>query len=137
MSSESSVSRPESSPAAKPAVFGYGTVKAAGNSIDIRIMKGRRNLGGLGLKLGEDVLVVAAPDEGILLVRLPKVVTGSTILQILDRMKIAIDKLAASYQYTVMHQEQLFRLLAQPRRWTKKVRIFRETNKRLSSQAAR
>ncbi|MGB9024050.1 MAG: hypothetical protein WCC94_11550 [Candidatus Bathyarchaeia archaeon] len=124
MSSDSSFSRSEPTPAVKPAVLGYGTVKTAGASIDIRIMKGRQNLGGLGLKVGEDVLVVAAPSEGILLVRLPKVVTGSTIPQILDRMKIAIDKLAASYQYTVIHQEQLFRLLARPRTWAKKVRVL-------------
>lgn len=116
-------------------MLGYGTVKTAGASIDIRIMKGRRNIASLGLKIGEDVLVVAAPNEGILVVRLPKVVTGSTIPQILDRMKIAIDKLAATYQYTVMHQEQLFRLLAQPRRWTKKVRILRETKKRSSAKS--
>jgi hypothetical protein len=99
-------------------------------------MKGRRNLGGLGLKVGEDVLVVAAPSEGILLVRLPKVVTGSTIPQILDRMKIAIDKLAASYQYMVMHQEQLYDILARPRTWTKNVQLLRQPGKKRTAKSS-
>ena len=134
MTADSSVFRPKPAPEVQPAVLGYGTVKTAGGSIDIRIMKGRKKLGGIGLDVGEDVLVVAVRGEGILLVHLPKVVTESTIPEILDRMKIALDKLNASYQYTVMHQEQLFRLLAQPRTWAKKVRIFRKTKKRTSAK---
>ena len=117
-------------------MLGYGTVKTAGGSIDIRIMKGRQKLDHLGLDVGEDVLVVAARGEGILLVHLPKVVTESTIPEILDRMKIALDKLNASYQYTMIHQEQLFRLLAQPRTWTKKVRIITKTKKKPSAKSS-
>ena len=116
-------------------MLGYGTVKTAGGSIDIRIMKGRQKLDHLGLDVGEDVLVVAARGEGILLVHLPKVVTESTIPEILDRMKIALDKLNASYQYTMIHQEQLFRLLAQPRTWTKKFRIIPKTKKKPSAKS--
>lgn len=132
---DSSGFRPKPAREVKPAHLAYGTVKTAGGSIDIRIMKGRQKLRGLGLDVGEDVLVVAAPGEGILLVHLPKVVTESTIPEILDRIKIALDKLNESYQYTMMHQEQLFRLLARPRMWAKKVRILRETKKKSSAKS--
>jgi hypothetical protein len=134
LTADSSVFRPKPAPEVQPAVLGYGTVKSAGGSIDIRIMKGKQKLRGLGLNVGEDVLVVAVRGEGTLLVHLPKVVTESTIPEILDRMKIALDKLNASYKYTVIHQEQLFRLLAQPQTWTRKVRLTTKTKKRSSAK---
>jgi len=134
LSSETSVSRPEPSPAVKPAVLAYGTIKIAGNSIDIRIMRGRQKLDDLGLKLGEDVLIVAAPGEGTLLVRLPKVVTESTMPQILDRIKIAIEKLGESYRYTVMHPRQLREILT--RTWTKKVRLIRQPGKKRAAESS-
>lgn len=137
LTADNSALRPKPVREVKPAELAFGTVKTAGGSIDVRISKGRENLEHLGLEVGKPVLVVGVPGEAVLLVSLPRVIAKTNISEILDRVKVAVDKLNASYQYTVMHQEQLFRLLAQPRRWTKKVRILRETKKRSSSQAAR
>jgi len=134
LTADNSALRPKPVREVKPAELAFGTVKTAGGSIDVRISKGRENLEHIGLEVGKPVLVVGVPGEAVLLVSLPKVLVETNISEILDRVKVAVDKLNASYQYTVMHQEQLFRLLAQPRTWAKKFRILPKTKKRSSAK---
>jgi len=78
-------------------------------------MKGKQKLRNLGLNEGEDVLVVAAPGEGVLLVHLPKVLTESSVPGVLDRMKNALEKLKTSYEYTLTHPAYLAYTILEPR----------------------
>ena len=93
----------------------FGRITQDGDSLVVRMSKGLQKAKKLGLPLKEDVFVIGVSNVGAVITTAPLVVTGTNLIQVLDRIKEEIDILrqnleAEQGKVTYMLQDYMWKI---------------------------